>query len=85
MSHLSQRRSGQIVSVSMVTGGSGYTAPPAVSLSGGGGNGAVLLSHMAGTMVDSVVIVNGGTGYTSAPTVTIAGNASATPAFIRAR
>jgi hypothetical protein len=62
----------------MVTGGSGYTAPPAVSLSGGGGNGAVLLSHMAGTMVDSVVIVNGGTGYTSAPTVTIAGNASAT-------
>jgi hypothetical protein len=43
------------------------------------------LSHMAGTMVDSVVIVNGGTGYTSAPTVTIAGNASATPAFIRAR
>jgi len=78
MSYLSQRRSGQIVSISMVTGGSGYTAPPSVSLSGGGGTGAVVLAHMAGTMVESVVITNGGTGYTSAPTVTITGNASAT-------
>ena len=78
MSYLASRRSGQVVSISLATGGSGYTAPPAVSISGGGGNGASCIAHMAGTQVESVVITNGGTGYTSAPTVTIAGNASAT-------
>jgi len=78
MSYLSQRRSGQVVSISMTTGGSGYTAPPTVSFTGGGGTGAVGVAHMAGTQVESVVITNGGTGYTSSPTVTISGNASAT-------
>ena len=78
MTYLAQRRSGTIVSITMTTGGSGYTAPPAVSFSGGGGAGAVGVAHMAGTQVESVVITDGGTGYTSAPTVTIAGNAVAT-------
>jgi len=77
MTYLSQRRSGQVISISMTTGGSGYTAPPAVSFSGGGGTGASGVAHMAGTQVESVVITNGGTGYTSAPTVIIAGNATA--------
>ena len=78
MSYLAQRRSNQVVSISLPTGGSGYTAPPAVSFSGGGGSSAAGVAHMAGTQVESVVITNGGTGYTSAPTVTIAGNAVAT-------
>ena len=78
MSYLAERRSGQVVSLSLTTGGSGYTAPPAVSFSGGGGTGASGIAHMAGTQVESVVITNGGTGYTAAPTVTIAGNATAT-------
>lgn len=78
MTFLAQRRSGQVVSISLTTGGSGYTAPPAVSFSGGGGAGAVGYAHMAGTQVESVVITHGGTGYTSSPTVTISGNASAT-------
>jgi hypothetical protein len=78
MTFLAQRRSGQVVSISMTTGGSGYTAPPSVTFSGGGGNGAVGVAHMAGTQVESVVMTNGGTGYTSAPTVTLTGNASAT-------
>ncbi len=78
MTYLAQRRSGQVVSLSLTTGGSGYTSPPAVSFSGGGGTGASAVAHMAGTQVESVVITNGGTGYTAAPTVTIAGNAVAT-------
>jgi hypothetical protein len=78
MTFLSQRRSGQVVSISMTTGGSGYTAPPSVTFSGGGGAGAVGVAHMAGTQVESVVMTNGGTGYTSAPTVTLSGNAVAT-------
>lgn len=75
---LSSRSAGSLVSIQLTTGGSGYTAPPAVSFSGGGGTGAAAVAHMAGTMVQSVVITNGGTGYTSNPTVTIAGNAKAT-------
>lgn len=78
MSYLAQRRTGQVVSISLTTGGSGYTAPPSVSFSGGGGTGASGVAHMAGTQVESVVITNGGTGYTSAPTVTISGSAVAT-------
>ena len=78
MTYLSQRSSGKVVAISMTTGGSGYTAPPTVSFSGGGGTGASGVAHMAGTQVESVVITNGGTGYTSAPTVTISGNAVAT-------
>lgn len=78
MTYLAQRRSGQVVSISMTTGGSGYTAPPTVTFSGGGGTGAVGVAHMAGTLVESVVITNGGTGYTSAPTVILSGTAAAT-------
>jgi len=78
MTFLAQRRSGQVVSISMATGGSGYTAPPSVTFSGGGGAGAVGVAHMAGTQVESVVITNGGTGYTTPPTVTLTGNAVAT-------
>jgi hypothetical protein len=78
MTFLAQRRSGQVVSISMSTGGSGYTAPPTVTFSGGGGTGASGIAHMAGTQVESVAIINGGTGYTTAPTVTIGGNAAAT-------
>jgi len=78
MTFLAQRRSGQVVSISMTTGGSGYTAPPSVTFSGGGGAGAVGVAHMAGTQVESVVMTNGGSGYTSAPTVTITGSAVAT-------
>lgn len=74
---LSYRSKGSLVSVQLTTGGSGYTAPPAVSFSGGGGTGAAAVAHMAGTMVQSIVITNGGTGYTSNPTVAIAGNAKA--------
>lgn len=75
---LYQRKVGSLVSMQLSTGGSGYTAPPAVTLSGGGGTGAAAVAHMAGTMVESIVITNAGSGYTSDPTVTITGNAKAT-------
>ncbi len=80
MSFLAQRRSGQVVALTMTTNGSSYSSPPAVTFSGGGGTGAAALAHMAGTQVESLVITNGGTGYSSAPVVTIAGNATATAA-----
>ncbi len=74
---LASRQSGAVVSISLSTGGSGYTSQPSVSLSGGGGTGAVAVAHMAGTQIDSIVLTAGGTGYTSNPTVTISGGSGA--------
>ena len=68
---MSARYSGGVVSVSVVTGGTGYTVAPTVAFSGGGGTQAAALAHMAGTVVQSVVLTTGGTGYSSAPTVTL--------------
>lgn len=67
------RTIGGLVSISVTTGGMSYTSAPTISISGGGGNGATAVCHMAGTRVDSIVIGNAGTGYTSNPTVTISG------------
>lgn len=75
---LATRSPGSVVAISVSTGGSGYTAPPTVGFSGGGGTGAAAVAHMAGTMVESIVLTDGGSGYTSNPAVTISGNAQAT-------
>jgi hypothetical protein len=70
---LAQRSAGKVVSISLSTGGVGYTSRPTVTISGGGGTGASAVAHMAGTQVESIAIVNAGSGYTSSPTVTITG------------
>jgi len=75
---LANRYPGQVVSITMTTGGSGYASQPTVTITGGGGSGASAVAHMSGTMVESVVLTSGGTGYTSDPTVIIDGNAAAT-------
>lgn len=75
--HIAARTTGQVNSIRLTTGGSGYTAAPTVAISGGGGTGAAAVAHMSGTMVEAIVLTNGGTGYTSNPTVSIAGNAQA--------
>lgn len=59
--------------VNTTSQGSGYTVTPAVSISGGGGTGAVATAYMTGGKV-SILLVSQGSGYTSAPTITI-GNA----------
>jgi hypothetical protein len=73
-------------SVSIQSGGSGYTIPPGVMVSGGGGSGAtafVLPGQISPTGVILGITLNTpGSGYTSPPTVTIApppaGGATAT-------
>lgn len=73
---IAQRQIGGVVAVELTTGGAGYTAPPSVSFSGGGGTGAAGIAEVAGGQVNSIVVVNAGTGYTSAPSVTISGSAA---------
>ncbi|NLG00693.1 MAG: hypothetical protein GX565_11155, partial [Lentisphaerae bacterium] len=55
--------------------GSGYLAPPLVTLSGGGGTGAVAFAEIdpsAGT-VTAIRILNPGAGYSSRPSVALTG------------
>jgi hypothetical protein len=62
-----------IGSVEVTAGGSGYTAYPTVTFSGGGGSGAAAVAKVTGGVVTDVVVTSPGTGYTSTPTIAIAG------------
>lgn len=63
---------GAVSSVTVVSGGSGYTTVPAVSFTGGAGTGAAAVAVVTGGVVTSITMTAGGTGYTTAPTVAIA-------------
>lgn len=60
-------------SVTVVTGGTGYTSVPSVSFTGGVGTGAAATATVSGGVVTYIALTNPGTGYTSAPVVTITG------------
>jgi hypothetical protein len=64
---------GQVIGFSLLSGGSGYTTAPAVTITGGGGSGAAATAVIdaSGTVID-FIITTPGTGYTSPPLVTIA-------------
>jgi len=63
--------SGFVTFISLTDGGFGYTAPPAVTISGATGSGAMATAQVSGGMVTSITVNNAGSGYTSAM-VTIA-------------
>ena len=71
---------GMIRHVRVHDGGTGYTTPPAVTFSGGGGNGAIAVAAIHAGRVVSVRMTDRGTGYADAPSVTIAPPDSGTPA-----
>jgi hypothetical protein len=60
-----------IRSVTILSGGSGYSTPPDVVFSGGGASTqATATCTVSGGVVTSVTIVTNGYGYTSQPTIT---------------
>ncbi len=59
--------------ITLTSGGAGYTATPAVTITGGGGTGATATAALSPTTITSLILTNGGSGYTSAPTVAFAG------------
>ena len=63
-----------VATIPVSAGGSGYVAPPLVTISGGGGTGATGFATIdAAGAVTGITITNPGTGYTSAPTVALSG------------
>jgi hypothetical protein len=63
---------GQIISIPVSSGGSGYLSAPIVTITGGGGANATAIANVTNGVVTSITVTNGGSGYTSSPTVTIA-------------
>jgi phage tail sheath protein FI len=67
---------GTVGTLSLTSGGTGYTTTPTVSLSApqiADGVQAVASITMIGGTVTAITLTEGGSGYTSAPTITISG------------
>jgi len=62
---------GTIGSVTINVPGIGYSTVPLITVTGGGGVGAVLLPVVSGSRITSITILSPGSGYTSSPTLTI--------------
>jgi hypothetical protein len=73
---------GAVTSLTLVTGGSGHTVAPPVSLLGGGGTGATATATINPSgVVTALILTGGGTGYTSAPLVSIGPSTQAVATF----
>src|SRR5262249_32372944 len=64
--------SGAIIAANLTRGGSGYTAPPAVTVSDSPGSGAVVVATVSKGVVVSLTVQNPGQNYSSKTTLTIA-------------
>ena len=77
---LSQLPNGYLDSVTVLSGGSGYTSAPTVTVSAPQsalGVPAEAVAVLSGDSVASIAVTQPGSGYTSAPTITLTGNATA--------
>ena len=69
---------GQVVSVSLSSGGTGYTAAPSVTIAApSSGVRATAITAIVAGAVTQVVIINPGSGYPPTPQVTISGSSGA--------
>lgn len=68
---------GSLIDVGIVSGGSGYTVAPTVTVSNvAGAVPAEITTTITGGVVTGLTITNGGSGYTSLPTITISPSGS---------
>ena len=64
---------GVVTGFTNIDSGSGYTSVPVVTISGGGGFGAMAVAVVPLGSISSILLDDGGSGYTTAPTVNIIG------------
>lgn len=64
---------GQIASVTVTAGGSGYTSQPTFTITTASGTGAILQAVFIGGIIQAVNIINAGTNYAPGDTVAITG------------
>ncbi len=54
----------RFLSITLSNGGSGYTAPPSIIMTGGNGSGAVASCTISSGIVNAITVSNYGNGYT---------------------
>jgi hypothetical protein len=64
---------GSMATISVVAGGSGYTATPTVTFTGGGGSAATAVATLASSSVVSISLTAVGSGFTAAPAIGFTG------------
>ena len=67
-----------IASIAVANTGGQYTAPPIVTIIGGGGTGATATTVLSGGVVSSIPVTSTGSNYTFAPTITMSSGSGAT-------
>ena len=72
-----------LAGITPTNGGSGYTVPPTVTITGGGAtSNAIAVAVVTNGVISAVNVISPGYGYTSLPTVTVSyGNAVLTPSL----
>ena len=65
---------GEVSFIKVIKGGNGYSTPPNIIISGGGGNGATAEAITYHGSIAAINITNPGSGYTSVPLVEISGD-----------
>ncbi len=63
---------GFLVFIAVNNGGSGYTTPPAVTITDSTGTGASASAQISGGVVTNIVVNSAGSGYSASPVITIA-------------
>ena len=61
---------GKIAHINLVNAGCGYTEPPWITITGGGGTGAAATTGIGTGSLQVITVTDGGAGYTTAPNVT---------------
>lgn len=62
---------GAVTAFTVSAGGTGYTTPPPILLTGGSGSGALAQAVVAGGVITGITVISGGSGYITSPTVVI--------------
>lgn len=65
--------SNEIIGIDIISGGSGYTSIPIITVTGGGGSGAMFTPVIVDGQIVDIDLVSKGSGYASTPTVTVTG------------
>jgi hypothetical protein len=63
---------GFLVNIVVNNGGSGYSTPPAITITDGTGTGAAAYTQISGGAVTNIVVTSAGSGYSASPVITIA-------------
>jgi len=62
-----------LTSIEVVHGGTGFTSPPTVAITGGGGSGATATATVSGGVITGITLGAAGSGYKTNPTITLSG------------